>query len=240
MRKKIIALIAGLGLALSLAHAVPSNANTTGVSSAASSVTATEAEAPTVAYLPVGSNTVQGVPGYFGWRYLFKDICLHDIQMSSDWDFGWTGNTWEPAVVTGWRSSASGCNDYPAWQRMRLYQYSEPDGFCGKLTGTRTAATPPHPVNSHYAEVWTGTDGGPAIWLNLWYYAGCRDTATRRSNALSKLEGHAFGLNNYGPACGDNTVATASVLNTCAAEQYLRAGAYAKDRNVLTLLMNPS
>ena len=191
------------------------------------------------AMFPRGATAVQeGAPGYRGWRYAGKSICVLDgLGTQSLYDVGWTANSWESGtstVITGYRTAAQGCNDYPAYQRLRVYFYSAPDNLCGKVTTTNlTLATDPE--NPYYTQLHSSDNGGPAIWLNNFYYDGCRETAVNRSHLLSSLEGYVFGVRVY----RDCTLNNYDVQNDCEWSRDNIAGAWAVNRNQIFNLMNP-
>lgn len=181
--------------------------------------------------------TTTFTPRYNGWAFQFRQVCIWNIMNSSAYNVGWTAGQWQAGTATiipTVRAASSNCNDFPGWQRLRVYQYSATDGLCVKVTGRRIPVPWPGPVNPYYSTVWDGQDGGPAIWINQ-AYLSCRNDVEARAHWLSIAEGYAFGLSTFDSDCSID-----AVMSTCEIMITLIAGARAYDRNRLYLLMNPS
>lgn len=155
-------------------------------------------------------------------RFYDNDICLHNL-IGTTWDIGGAGNAWEGvnSVQTGYRSAAQGCTGYPAAQSIRFYTYSEADGACLTYTGYTTSTGP----WAYYNQLWTGTGGGPKIFMNTYYFAalGCRDTAQHRNYNISQAIGEVLGMAVF------NNPYSSSIMNEIYWDTYSFAGTF--DRN---------
>ncbi len=176
-----------------------------------------------------GADAVTAGP-FMGHRFRARSICLLD-KAGTTWPIGQAGNAFESGtatVLTGYRSAAQGCNDFAADQRLTFYTYKVEDNACFTVTGTVTPA--PGGGGPGYSVLWSGDDGGPAIFMNLWYYAtgGCRDTAQHRSYQVSQAIGSVLGLAPF------HNTTTSSIMNLYFADTYNLAGAF--DRNNLAYL----
>jgi hypothetical protein len=174
-------------------------------------------------------------PNYTGGRYTDLEICIHQLFSGSNWVPGDLGNSFEPAVITGWRSASQGCGDYPGWQVMRVALYSASDGMCTKWSGTTEAANTfaGHPENPWYNRLWTAEVSYPTVWINQHYNSTCWDTQTERDNRLGREMANVLGLIPYSSCAGTIEYA---ISNTC----YQLTRETAIGRNRLSILMNPA
>jgi len=147
------------------------------------------ATAPPVAATPTVAEKTQSHPygPYNIYRFQWQTLCQEDHIQNPAYPVGDVGNAYEPAVSVGYRTAAQTCNDYDTSMVIRYYLYSSPDGNCSKNQyGWETVAA----QNHTYSRVWTYHN----IWINQWYWAGCRDTEHNRTRVMSRVMGFALGL----------------------------------------------
>lgn len=174
----------------------------------------------------------QDDPYLTGGRYRTKDICIWQTYTNSAYNAGGLGNSFEPAINTGWRSATQGCSGYPDWQVLRVALYSLADGHCTKWTGTSNPASlySGHPMNNYYNRVWDGTEY-PTVWINQYYNDSCWFTYANQDKYLGREMANVLGLQ---PHCS-YVSGTLAIANACLSA----TSATALDRNRLTVLMNP-
>lgn len=148
---------------------------------------------------------------YTGVRFNTRFICVIDYIQNPGYPVGDAANSYEPGVDTGYRTAAQGCADRPGWTHMRVYLYSAGDGHCSKVTAqTETDSTPDnHLYNRTY------TNGGVSVWINQWYYAGCRDSYQNRARVMTRSIGGALGLAPHASCWG-----TFTIMDTCQPRTY--------------------
>jgi hypothetical protein len=167
-----------------------------------------------------------------GGRYREKEICIWQTFNSTVWYPGDLGNSFEPAVNTGWRGPTQNCSGYPTFQVLRVALYSVDDGHCTKWTGTADQASLyiGHPENDFYNRVWDSASY-PTAWINT-FYGNCWDNPDEPYYRLGREMANLLGLQ---PHC-NWTAGLEAVANDCGNRPDF---ANTNDRNRLAMLMNP-
>lgn len=142
-------------------------------------------------------------------RYNSPAICFLDTVQSSAYRFGDVGNTFEPVIDSGYRTSQQGCGGYGTnGQVLRFALYNDDDNTCWKPSYNYAAAPYPGPLNDTYTYVFSGAGGViPTIFFNQ-HYASCFDTEHERVRHLSRAIATMLGLQAHKNCWATPTVMT--------------------------------
>lgn len=166
---------------------------------------------------------------FTGTRFYAHHICQNDYT-GANTPIGTTGDEFESGentVVFFHRAgNANACNDFASGQEVVYMEYQSADNACGHYSGPAYDAA--NPYNPYYTMTWAGS---VIVRINT-YYASCRNTAQRRNNVASRLNGNVAGLDDF-----YNTT-TDAIMNSYFGTTYNYAGPF--DRNNLYALMHPA
>lgn len=129
-----------------------------------------------------------------GMRFASNNICIADATGSNNWQVGDVANMFESGtatVTTGYRVGANSCQpQYVPQQTIRVYLYSAPDGRCAKTTYDTHDWRDPRLTSARTYD----TNTYPTIWINQWYWAGCRQYSDQRLHNVAHQMGWLLGL----------------------------------------------
>lgn len=161
-------------------------------------------QASTSRLVPPATKAAALTAGYFnGYRFASRFICQQN-NIGLNWNISYAGDQFENAGVTtavlAYRyvnftdPTQKYCSySYSVGQIVTYGTYSSPDGACMKTGGNA------YNNGNWYSDV--------SVSFNLWYTAGCRDTAQNKNHYASQGTGYSIGLNNF------NNATDASVMN---------------------------
>lgn len=156
--------------------------------------------------------------------FLRSDICVQDFTNSLQWqveNVAYSFKSGTSTVVPYYRTT-NGCGGFSLEQQLKIYLYSAPDNNCWKVQGYTSAYN-----GVRWSTTYWSVGDPVKIFINTWYYAGCRDTEVLRKNQVGQAMGYAFGLQTY-----SNCYVNDSVMNECF---HTAQGGWAADRNGLWL-----
>lgn len=208
--RKPIALAAGSAL-LTLSLAVPSQAQVV-------------PQAPSVSQVQEKTESTNGP--FNNLRFNLPGICFLDTVQSSLYRFGDVGNTFEPIIDSGYRTSQQGCGGYGTnGQVLRFALYQAADSKCWKPTVNYNVPPYPGPVNDTYDYIVNGASV-PTIWFNTYYASSCFDSEHERVRHLSRAVASLVG----GLQFHENCWATQTVMTkpSCAGQNIAWISQYDK------------